>query len=87
MRRDRRAWAASLLVALLYGTLVWGVLPLKVGVSWETHLAAASIGVALAYALRRRDVPPRKRYSWETATNRPRNVTCGHYLAGPRRMS
>ena len=65
LRRDRRAWAASLLVALLYGAMVWGVLPIKVGVSWETHLAAAVIGVLLAYALRQRDVPPRKRYSWE----------------------
>lgn len=65
LRRDRRAWAASLLVALLYGALVWGVLPIKLGVSWETHLAAAVIGVALAFALRGRDVPPRKRYSWE----------------------
>jgi membrane associated rhomboid family serine protease len=65
LRRDRRAWAASVLVAFLYGTLVWGVLPIRVGVSWETHLAAAAIGVLLAFALRRRDVPPRKRYSWE----------------------
>jgi membrane associated rhomboid family serine protease len=65
LRRDRRAWAASVLVSLLYGALVWGVLPIKVGVSWETHLAAAVIGVVLAFVLRRRDVPPRKRYSWE----------------------
>ncbi|MFO1412671.1 MAG: rhomboid family intramembrane serine protease [Burkholderiales bacterium] len=65
LRRDRRAIAASLLVAFLYGALVWGVLPIKVGVSWETHLAAAAIGVVLAFALRARDVPPRKRYSWE----------------------
>jgi membrane associated rhomboid family serine protease len=65
IRRDRRAIAASLLVAFLYGALVWGVLPIKLGVSWETHLAAAVIGVLLAIALRRRDVPPRKRYSWE----------------------
>lgn len=65
LRRDRRAWAASVLVAFMYGTLVWGVLPIRVGVSWETHLAAAVIGVALAFVLRRRDVPPRKRYSWE----------------------
>jgi MYXO-CTERM domain-containing protein len=35
--------------------------------SWETHLAAALIGVALAVALRRRDVLPRKRYGWEEA--------------------
>ena len=65
LRRDRRAWAASILVAFFYGALVWGVLPLKEGVSWETHLAGAAIGVALALALRRRDVPPRKLYSWE----------------------
>jgi membrane associated rhomboid family serine protease len=49
----------------MYGTLVWGVFPIKVGMSWETHLAAAVIGVALAVALRGRDVPPRKQYSWE----------------------
>ena len=65
LRRDRRAWAASILVAFLYGAMVWGVLPLKTGVSWETHLAAAVIGVAMAFVLRTRDVPPRKRYSWE----------------------
>ena len=65
LRGDRRAWAASVLVAFFYGAMVWGVLPLKHGVSWETHLAAAAIGVALAIALRRRDIPPRKLYSWE----------------------
>lgn len=65
IRRDRRAIAASLLVCFLYGTLVWGVLPIEPGVSWETHLAAALIGLALAIVLRRLDVPPRKRYSWE----------------------
>ena len=65
IRRDRRAIAASLLVSFLYGTLVWGVLPIQPGVSWETHLAAALIGLTLAIALRRLDIPPRKRYAWE----------------------
>jgi membrane associated rhomboid family serine protease len=65
IRRDRRAIAASLLVAFLYGSTVWGVLPAEPGVSWQTHLAAALIGLALAVALRRLDVPPRKRYDWE----------------------
>lgn len=65
IRRDRRAIAASLLVWFLYGTLVWGVLPIKPGVSWETHLAAALIGLVLAIALRRLDIPPPKRYAWE----------------------
>lgn len=65
LRRDRRAIAASLLVVLTYGTLAWGLLPIDPRVSWETHLAAAVIGVLMAFALRRLDVPPRKRYAWE----------------------
>jgi len=65
IRRDRRAIAASLLVSFLYGASVWGVLPIERGVSWETHLAAAVIGLALALALRRLDIPPRRRYTWE----------------------
>jgi membrane associated rhomboid family serine protease len=66
LRRDRRAIATSLLVVFLYGTLVWGVLPLEPRMSWETHLAAAIIGVALAFALRERDVLLRRAYSWES---------------------
>jgi membrane associated rhomboid family serine protease len=65
IRRDRRAIAASLLVCFMYGALVWGVLPIEPGVSWETHLAAALIGMVLAIALRRLDIPPRTRYTWE----------------------
>lgn len=65
IRRDRRAIGASLLVCFLYGTLAWGVFPIRPGVSWETHLAAALIGFTLAVALRRLDIPPRKRYAWE----------------------
>lgn len=65
LRRDRRAIAASLLVVLMYGSLAWGVLPIQPGVSWETHLSAAVIGVLLALALRKLDIPPRKRYVWE----------------------
>jgi len=69
IRRDKRAIAASLLVCFLYGASVWGVLPILPGVSWETHLAAALIGLILAIALRHLDIPPRKRYAWEDETN------------------
>ena len=65
IRRDTRAIAACLLVCFMYGSLVWGVLPLERATSWETHLAAALIGVLMAKLLRHIDMPPRKRYSWE----------------------
>jgi hypothetical protein len=42
------------------------VLPLRAGHSWETHLAAALIGLALAALLRDRDIVPRVRYEWES---------------------
>lgn len=69
IRRDRRAIAASLLVCFMYGALVWGVLPIERGVSWETHLAAALIGTVLAIALRRLDIPLLHRYTWEDEAN------------------
>jgi membrane associated rhomboid family serine protease len=71
IRRDRRAIAASLAVCFMYGALVWGVLPIQPGVSWETHLAAALIGLLLAIAFRHRDIAPRKRYSWEEENDEP----------------
>ncbi|MFC1665251.1 rhomboid family intramembrane serine protease [Pseudomonadota bacterium] len=65
IRRDVRAIAAAMLVCFLYGTLIWGVLPIETGVSWETHLVAALIGLLLAILTRHSDTSPRKRYTWE----------------------
>ena len=59
------AIAATLLVCFLYGAAVWGVLPIMPRTSWETHLAAALIGLVLGLLLRQRDIPPRRQYSWE----------------------
>lgn len=83
LRRDRRAIATSLLVSFLYGALAWGVLPIEVNMSWETHLAAATIGAMLAFALRRRDAPLHRRYSWEDEASEPEPDAT---LAGPGRI-
>ena len=65
LRRDARSIALSMLVYFLYGSMVWGVLPIKEGVSWEYHLAGAVVGIVCALVWRRFDIPPRKRYEWE----------------------
>lgn len=41
----------SLLVFFLYGGLLWGVLPLQRGISWEGHLFGYIGGVVAAYIL------------------------------------
>jgi membrane associated rhomboid family serine protease len=66
LRWDTRSIALALVVFLLYGSMIWGVFPGDPAVSFESHLAGALIGIALAVLLKNRDpVPPRKRYSWE----------------------
>jgi len=66
LRWDRRAIGLSLAVFFLYGGMIWGVFPSDPGISYESHLSGALIGVALAFLLRTLDpAPPAKRYSWE----------------------
>lgn len=48
--------AVSLIVVFLYGGMIWGVLPLRVGVSWESHLFGGIAGVLMAWFYRK--VPP-----------------------------
>ena len=37
-----------MLVAFLYGSMVWGIFPLKEQVSWESHLTGMMAGIVLA---------------------------------------
>lgn len=65
LRRDMRSVSVSLMVWFLYGTLIWGVFPIRPNMSWELHLSGGLIGVLLAWLFRRWDRVPLKRYAWE----------------------
>ncbi|MDX2418792.1 MAG: rhomboid family intramembrane serine protease [Xanthomonadales bacterium] len=65
LRMDMRSVAVSVMVWFLYGSMIWGVLPIRPNMSWELHLTGAILGVAMALVYRRWDVTPVKRYSWE----------------------
>ncbi len=66
LRRDRPSMAISLIVAFLYGGMLFGVIPDKPGISWESHLYGAIAGVIAALLWFRLDRPlPRLPYSWE----------------------
>ncbi|NIR30198.1 MAG: rhomboid family intramembrane serine protease [Gammaproteobacteria bacterium] len=67
LRRDRPSMALAMIVFFLYGSMVWGILPTKPGISFESHLFGALAGVLAAFLLRRRDpLTPRRRYEWES---------------------
>lgn len=50
--RSLATLATSAIVALVYASLIWGVLPGQEGVSWEAHLAGAVAGAIAAWAIR-----------------------------------
>jgi len=49
--RSMTAIAISLFVGTLYGSLIWGVLPTRMGISWEGHLFGFLGGVLAARLL------------------------------------
>jgi membrane associated rhomboid family serine protease len=46
--------AVSLVVIFLYGSFVWGLMPINTAISWEGHLSGALTGLALAIMFRKR---------------------------------
>jgi len=64
-RQDFRSMAVSLFVWFLYGSMLWGILPIRQRMSWEMHLAGALLGLAMAIVYRNWDRVPLKRYDWE----------------------
>jgi membrane associated rhomboid family serine protease len=63
IKRDKRSIVLALLVTFFYGGLVWGVLPIKSGVSWEGHLFGGITGLAAALIFKKYD--KYKKYDWE----------------------
>lgn len=49
--------AVAVAVLVVYGGLIWGVLPGGAGVSWQAHLGGAVGGVLAAWVLHRRVTP------------------------------
>ncbi len=50
--KQRQLMAISMMVIFLYGGMIWGVLPLKSGISWESHLFGGVVGVVFAFVFK-----------------------------------
>jgi len=65
IRNDIRLMAISLIVVFLYGSMVWGIFPIKHTISWESHMLGSVAGLILAIYYRKYGPKPLK-FSWET---------------------
>jgi len=77
LKRDLRSVGVSLMVWFLYGSMVWGALPVNGSTSWELHASGMIMGVILAFVFRGRDLPPVKRYDWEWEEDFPEEIDDG----------
>jgi len=52
-RKDFKSIILSIVVVLMYGGIVYGIFPTQAGVSWESHLMGAIVGIVTASTLSR----------------------------------
>jgi membrane associated rhomboid family serine protease len=64
IRNFRPLQVISLFVVFIYGSMIWGIFPLKENVSWEGHFSGLIIGVFLAIWFRK-EGPKRPKYQYE----------------------
>ncbi len=64
IRNDTRLLTFSVVVVFLYGSLIWGILPINPEVSWEGHLWGAISGIVLAIYFRKYIIR-RDKFDWE----------------------
>lgn len=83
MRKHVPLIAISLIVAFIYGSMVWYLFPLGIqnNISWEGHLSGAASGGLIAFIFRNKG-PQRPKYEWEDAEddNEDENGEDLHYL-------
>ena len=56
IHKNRALASLSLIIVFIYGSMIWGVLPIKEGMSWESHLFGAVTGLILTLAFARKQV-------------------------------
>ena len=63
-RKHLRLMVVSAMVVFLYGSIMWGIFPLKTEISWEGHLFGALAGILVAFNYRK-EGPQKRIYHWE----------------------
>lgn len=56
IRKHYRLVALSFIIIFLYGSMIWYVLPIKEGMSWEGHLSGLIIGFILSMIYRKKGI-------------------------------
>jgi len=64
LRKDATLLTIGIIVIFLYGSMFWGIFPVKPEISWESHLWGSASGLLLAIYYRHQG-PVRPQSTWE----------------------
>jgi membrane associated rhomboid family serine protease len=64
IRKNKQLMGISLLVAFLYGGIIWGIFPVRQRMSWEGHLWGLVAGITMAFYFRKSG-PEDDYYDWQ----------------------
>ena len=72
-RKNKTLLTVALVVALYYGSLIWGIFPEELfykldqpsKISWQAHLSGAIVGLALALIFKNKHREKNKKFIWE----------------------
>ena len=64
LRRNNRLIALSFFVVMVYGSMVWGIFPIKINISFEGHLWGFVAGIVLAFYYRKQG-PQKEEFVWD----------------------
>lgn len=65
-RKEKRLMAISLFVVFLYGSMIWGIFPYDLSISFESHFFGALTGIILAFFYKDEGATfKRKKTQWE----------------------
>ncbi len=84
LRKNKQLMTVSGIVILLYGGMVYGILPVAVAnnVSWESHLTGALAGVMLAFFFRKTKVDFDKENTDEDLPDGKKQIQNFHHTGG-----
>ncbi|WP_405562660.1 rhomboid family intramembrane serine protease [Polaribacter sp. Asnod6-C07] len=66
IKKHFRLVALSLIIIFLYGSMIWYVLPIKDGMSWEGHLSGFLVGLVFAFLFKNKGIVKQEHQFTET---------------------